>query len=708
MQFDNRYQVSLPWKPGGGDTLLNNERLARKRLHNLGKRLDSETDLKREYNDALKSMETSGVIEEVPRDEVSYYPIYYMPHRPVVKESSMTTKVRPVFDASAPGYNGISLNDCLETGPNLLPNLVEILVRFRRWLIGLSADITKAFLQIKVQRSDQDVHRFLWDCDGTIRTMRFVRLPFVNRSSPFLLNATIQYHLGLEPSCRVVEELKDNFYVDDCLTGADDVSGASDMIHLSTDIMRKASMVLTKWCSNDRDISEVLSRNFNDQQIGETHKVLGLKWLADQDCFSFDGPSIGPDVKVTKRLVLSVFSRMFDPMGLLTPYTMVVKILFQQLWELGIGWDEAIPENFRKPFGEWLMRMNDVKSWLVPRSYTGQAWCNNVTLTVHGFGDASPKAYGACVYLVVHLKDGTKQSSLVMSKARVAPLKSKQKMTLPRLELMGSLLCARLVKFVVNALKLPDETPVTCWTDSTVCLGWIQGQPIKWKPFVSHRVGEIQNLTHIGVWNHCPGNENPSDMVTRGVSAKDLVNSLLWLKGPTFLTSGEYPAQPDYLDSSSRIVVESEYKSNVSMVTVQAPVFSVLPVERWSSLDKAIRVTGWILRFLQPHTERESGEFQYCKLTKAKFKLFLCIQRSSFSNEIKRLEEGHSVFRNSSIAKLSPFLDDVGLLRVGGRLQQTLLSYEEKHPLIIPKSHFGLLLVRFQHVLMKHTGVGSL
>ena len=84
------------------------------------------------------------------------------------------------------------------------------------------------------------------------------------------------------------------------------------------------------------------------------------------------------------------------------------------------------------------------------------------------------------------------------------------------------------------------------------------------------------------------------------------------------------------------------------------------------------------------------------------------MQRSSFSNEINRLEEGHSVFRNSIIAKLSPFLDDVGLLRVGGRLQQTLLSYEEKHPLIIPKGHFGLLLVRFEHILMKHAGVGSM
>ena len=106
------------------------------------------------------------------------------------------------------------------------------------------------------------------------------------------------------PGCRVVE---DNFYVDDCLTGADDVSEASNMINLSTDIMKKASVVLTKWCSNDREISEVLSRNLNYQQISETHTVLGLNWLAEQDCFSVDRPGMGPDVMLQKDWC-SVFS----------------------------------------------------------------------------------------------------------------------------------------------------------------------------------------------------------------------------------------------------------------------------------------------------------------------------------------------------------------------------------------------------------------
>ena len=107
--------------------LLNNERLARKRLESLSNRLDRDPVLKDRYNQALGEFETNNMIEEVPSHEVSSpNPTFYMPHHPVVCESSVTTKVRPVFDASAVGFNGFSLNDCLETRPCLLPNLVEI------------------------------------------------------------------------------------------------------------------------------------------------------------------------------------------------------------------------------------------------------------------------------------------------------------------------------------------------------------------------------------------------------------------------------------------------------------------------------------------------------------------------------------------------------------------------------------------------------
>ena len=176
----------------------------------------------------------------------------------MVRETAVSSKVRPVFDASARGYNGVSLNDCMEVGPNLLSNLTEILLRFRRWCIGISSDVEKAFLQSSVSEGDRDVHRFLWNLGGETKHMRFRRVPFGNCASPFLLNATIQHHLAKSPNSRVIEELKDNLYVDDWLTGADSVEEGCKLIQEASDVMNQAAMPLAKWVSNSPAVAEVL------------------------------------------------------------------------------------------------------------------------------------------------------------------------------------------------------------------------------------------------------------------------------------------------------------------------------------------------------------------------------------------------------------------------------------------------------------------
>ena len=194
---ENRYEVGLPWKEGGREQLLDNKPAAEGRLAGLSRRLARDPELADRYSAALSEMEQSGVIEEVPCEELeSQHPTFYLPHHPVVKESSTSTKVRPVFDASSPGPNGVSLNDCVETGPCLIPSLVEVLLRFRRWRFAVTADIVKAFLQLQLKQEDRDVHRFLWECDGEVRVMRFLRVTFGVSSSPFLLNATIRHHHG--------------------------------------------------------------------------------------------------------------------------------------------------------------------------------------------------------------------------------------------------------------------------------------------------------------------------------------------------------------------------------------------------------------------------------------------------------------------------------------------------------------------------------
>ena len=136
-------------------------------------------------------------------------------------------------------------------------------------------------------------------------------------------------------------------------------------------------------------------------------------------------------------------------------------------------------------------------------------WNSLTDVEFHAFGDAPEKGYGACMYIRSSLPDGAHKSVLVASKSRVAPIKT---VSLPRLELMGALLCARLVSFVRNALHLSMYTKVFCWTDSKITLAWIKGDPLKWKMFVANRVTEIQSVTPPSCWNHCPGSENPADL----------------------------------------------------------------------------------------------------------------------------------------------------------------------------------------------------
>jgi hypothetical protein len=321
--------------------------------------------------------------------------------------------------------------------------------------------------------------------------MRLLRFPFGNCSSPFLLNVTIKHHLAKFPSCRIVEELEQNLYVDDWLTGADTVEEAKVMVEEATSILEKASMVLTKWGSN-KEVTEHVSFKLSDKSVdGESVKILGLYWNQFRDCFSYQGIEISPGLVMTKRLVLSFIARLFDPLGFLSPFVISLKCLFQEMWKLGLEWDTEIPEVHRKIVSRWLEDLLLLKDWKVSRPYSTGQWKDVESVELHSFGDASEKAYGGCVYIVVKLPNGLVSSSLVLAKAKVAPVKA---VTLPRLKLLGALIAARLLEFVRNTLSLSKDC-CFCWSDSQVVLGWIKGASSRWKPFVANRLSEIQQIT---------------------------------------------------------------------------------------------------------------------------------------------------------------------------------------------------------------------
>ena len=156
---------------------------------------------------------------------------------------------------------------------------------------------------------------------------------------------------------------------------------------------------------------------------------------------------------------------------------------------------------------------------------------NVMEIQLHGFSDASPKAYGAVTYLRLQDRMSTVVVHLLMAKIRVPPTK---RVTLPRLELMAAYLLAKLIQFVLKALKT-NMSQYVCWSDGMVTLGWIRRPSHVWKTFVSNRVQTIQENVAPEHWRFCPGESNPADLMTRGQSLNDLASNSSWWHGPEWL-----------------------------------------------------------------------------------------------------------------------------------------------------------------------------
>ncbi|KAG1672253.1 Seipin [Nymphon striatum] len=380
-----------------------------------------------------------------------------------------------------------------------------------------------------------------------------------------------------------------------------------------------------------------------------------------------------------------------------SPYN---KVLFEFEAAAIIGEVKVPPDKF----SQWVQGFDILRKWQIPRCYNSTLiWSSIPNLELHGFGDASEKGYGAAIYLRIPCSSAYR-TCLVMAKSRVAPLKQ---MTVPRLELMGALLVARLIMFVKNALHFSDVS-IHCWSDSTIVLQWIKGHPSKWKTFIANRIYEIHELTSPDSWSHCPGENSPAALLTRGVTAQNLVDSELWLNGPIWLREKIF----EHIKPEG--TVQYNYLSEIVYVVHSTPGNlvhqSVFPVYRWGTFLKTIRIIGWVWRFignLKGLNNCGSGDLSYDDITLANLCLFKDVQFTHFNPEIHALKRDQSISKSSPIAKLTPFLGKDGLLRVKGRLDNSNLDYDSKHPIVLSKCYVTKLLVVFQHLLMKHAGVNT-
>lgn len=233
---EGRYQVNLPFRENHV-VLPSYKAMAWKRHQVMMNRLEKNGLLK-SYQDIFDEWERLHIIDVVPSHELSWHACY-LPHRPVIKEESLTTKIRPVFDASAKSRGEASLNDCLEKESNLIEIIPEVIDRFRRHSVGVTADIEKAFLQLEVNPEQKDFLRF-YNTNG--REYRHRRVVFGVSSSPFLLGAVLGHYLKRMKSAHpdTVELLERSFYVDNLVTSVDSRGKLNALRRDATELMQKA------------------------------------------------------------------------------------------------------------------------------------------------------------------------------------------------------------------------------------------------------------------------------------------------------------------------------------------------------------------------------------------------------------------------------------------------------------------------------------
>ena len=481
----------------------------------------------------------------------------------------------------------------------------------------------------------------------------------------------------------------------------------------STSILQQGGFRLRSWATNNSQLNDVITQDDHDcHESTCTVKILGMIWNTQLDLLSYPSYSHSSDL-YTKREIVRLTSSLFDPLGYLSPVHISAKIFIQKLWQLNLEWDKPLNEEI---VDEWKIihgELDSIRKITIQRPYFSNDINSELSHELHVFADASPKSYG----VVVYLKHGS-TTAFVMSKSRVKPLKD---ITLPRMELLATFIATRLSQFILKAFSRVNIQKVVLWSDSQIVLHWIKGDK-KLPMFVENRVKVIRDASFSDI-KYCPTTDNPADLLTRGISSLELQQSTLWTCGPSWLPNGDWPicdlfdsavlacyiepCEHDIIDPS--IIVNTLHSDTVSVVS---GIDNVIDITRFPSLGKLLRVTSYVLRFINrlKHCITLSECKPYITVTElqiAQNKWIKAIQSTTYPRELKSLQN-KSGEKLSLVQQLKLFIGNDGLLRCGGRFQHANVVFSAKYPILIPRRHyFTELVVRNIHALTLHTGVES-
>jgi hypothetical protein len=706
------WETGLLWKEDGS-TLPNNKQAAQRRLDSLEQKFRKDPVLAEAYRTKIREYEEKGyAVVLTPSEEAAEHNRkWYLPHF-AVQNPNKPNKIRVVFDAASK-CRGVSLNDHLLSGPDLLTSLVGHIQRFREGKVAIAADIQEMFLRIKMRAEDQYSQLFLWKQEpgGIPVTMMMKSMMFGARCSP----CSAQYvrdcvaRESEEAFPRAAEAVRRNMYMDDYLDATDDVAGAKGLVSDVTKLLERGGFHITSWASNvSAALHEVEGgdKGASLVAIGETpstERVLGIHWEPSTDNFIFryTGEGLeGPDWP-TKRQALSETMRVFDPMGFIGSLTVRAKIILQEIWRSGIGWDEPLHEEHARRWREWKAQLAnlDVR---IPRCCV---YLKTEQVTLHLFGDASERACCTVAYFT-----HPHGRSFIASRCRVAPLKP---LSIPRLELQAALMAARLAASIKKETNMSISRTVF-WTDSTTVLCWLRTDPLKYSAFVANRLGEIDETTGGDEWRWVPTKLNPADIGTRDQLPLDWTEDGTWFKGPAFLSQPE----SEWPQERQRFSPSEEKLETRRGRPVMGHCFRTdgLPeASRFSSWTRLLRSTAWVMRFIaqcrrhrletcSPARPGGNTELRAEEVQRAEEHWVRLSQSRSFSNEVEILRRGEALPAGNRLLAATPFLDKNGVLRMDTRLH-AVPNELRAPPLLDGDDEYVRLMINHHHTAAGHPGM---
>lgn len=717
---DGYYEMPLPFRQDKPE-VPNNRTMAAKRLSHLKRRFQGNPKYHEEYRTFMDNILSHGDAEEVPDDKAEPKNAWYIPHHGVYHPKK--DKIRVVFDCSA-RHKGTALNDHLLQGPDLMNSLIGVLCRFRVHPIAVMGDIERMFHQFRVNSEDRDYLRFLWwkdsnlDNDPVAYRMK-VHL-FGAKSSPGCANFGLK-KIAIDNREEFGEEasnfITNDFYVDDGLRSFQTAEEAVQLIEKARSICQKGNLRLHKLVSNSREVMESIPKsehakeiknldlNFDDLPI---ERALGIEWCVESDHFQFR--LMLKDKPMTRRGILSTVASVYDPLGCLAPFILIGKRILQEMCRVNAGWDEPLSDDLRPKWEQWLADLPALAHLQIPRRLAPDGFENITQREVHHFSDASFEGYGQCSYLRMVNDKNQVHCSLIMGKARVTP---KKVVTIPRLELTAALVSVKVSHMLRSELKTQDVKEYF-WTDSKVVLGYIGNEARRFHVFVANRVQQIKDATQVHQWRHVSTDQNPADHASRGLRPHEFAESS-WFTGPPFLWDNTLPME-DHLENLISSEDPEVRKVQVYATTATETPLILKKMELFSDWSRAINVIVR-LRRLVTQSNKPKGQYLTSHILEqerqdVQMMVIKMLQSEEFADEVKVLEPAtRNVKRRAGakgkLWKLDPFLDDSGVLRVGGRLRQSSLLYGVKHPIILPKtSHVTHLIIKHHHEEASHQGRG--